>query len=67
MAAGILVILLYAGLGVAFVGLAVGLYLLAVSTRKRYRCPVCGETMRVEWMDAKRCGMCGAPLNRNGN
>ena len=40
------------------------LYISAVQSRKSYRCPQCGEMVRVEYMDASRCGMCGAPLKR---
>lgn len=42
--------------------LAILLYYLAVRSRKTYRCPQCGESIRVEYLTAKRCGMCGAPL-----
>jgi len=39
------------------------LYLFSVRSRKSYRCPQCGEAIKnVEYMKAKRCGMCGAPL-----
>ena len=43
--------------------LAIVLYLFSVRSRKSYRCPQCGETIKnVEYLKAKRCGMCGAPL-----
>lgn len=44
--------------------LAILFYILAVQSRKSYQCPQCGEKVRVEYMDASRCGMCGAPLKR---
>ena len=40
------------------------LYISAAQSRKSYRCPKCGEKVRVEYMDTSRCGMCGAPLKR---
>ncbi len=52
-----------------FVGMlaaAVLFYALAVSTRKQYRCPKCGEKVTVEQMKASRCSMCGAPLDEEG-
>ena len=46
----------------ALVGLGIVFYLFSVSSRKSYRCPQCGERItNVEHMEAKRCGMCGAP------
>ena len=40
-------------------------YFVSVLSRKSYRCPQCGEqVVDVEHMSAKRCGMCGAPLER---
>jgi hypothetical protein len=47
------------------VALAILFYVLAVSSRRSYRCPKCGEKLRTEYLDAKRCGMCGAPLERS--
>jgi hypothetical protein len=53
---------------VAIVALLVALgilfYVLAVASRKSYRCPSCGEQMTVEHMRASHCNMCGAPLER---
>ncbi len=40
------------------------LYISAAQSRKSYRCPKCGEKVRVEYMDTSRCGMCGAHLKR---
>ncbi|MCP4346662.1 MAG: hypothetical protein GY795_14190 [Desulfobacterales bacterium] len=37
-------------------------YYLAVRSRKTYRCPECGESVRVEHMETARCGMCGSLL-----
>lgn len=44
--------------------LAVLFYFFAVKSRKTYKCSQCGEKVQVEYMDASRCGMCGAPLKR---
>lgn len=44
--------------------LAVLFYFLSVQSRKVYHCPQCGEKVRVEHMNASRCGMCGAPLEQ---
>ena len=44
--------------------LAVLFYILSVRSRKFYRCPQCDEKVRVEHMNASRCGMCGAPLKQ---
>ncbi len=49
----------------AVVVLAILFYVLAVSSRRSYRCPKCGEKLLTEYLDAKRCGMCGAPLERS--
>jgi hypothetical protein len=51
------------GLG-ALVGVAVVVYIFSVSSRRHYRCPQCGERIRTEYLAAKRCGMCGAELER---
>ena len=43
--------------------LCIVVYFFSVRSRKSYRCPQCGESItNVEYMQAKRCGMCGAPL-----
>ena len=60
---GLIVLLIYGGIGLVVVGLAVLFYLRAVSSRKRYCCPQCGERMSVELMQATHCNMCGAPLH----
>lgn len=44
--------------------LAVLFYFLSVKSRKSYNCPQCSEKVRVEYMKASRCGMCGAPLKQ---
>ncbi|MHC4431153.1 MAG: hypothetical protein ACYS14_07180 [Planctomycetota bacterium] len=45
--------------------LVVILYCFSVISRKTYRCSKCGERLvGVEYLSAKRCGMCGAPLER---
>lgn len=43
---------------------AILFYFLSVQSRKDYKCPQCGEKVRVEHMKASRCGMCGAPLKQ---
>lgn len=48
----------------AIIVLAIFFYFLSVRSRKSYRCPQCGEKIRVEHMKASRCGMCGAPLKQ---
>ena len=40
------------------------LYLFAAASRKSYRCPKCGEQITAEYLEAKHCNMCGAPLNK---
>ena len=49
---------------VGFFALAVFLTILAVRSRKTYRCSECGEAQRVEYLDARRCSHCGAPLQQ---
>ncbi len=44
--------------------LALLFYFLSVQSRKTYNCPQCGERVRVEHMNASRCGMCGAPIKQ---
>lgn len=44
--------------------LAILFYFLSVQSRKSYKCPQCGERVRVEHMKASRCGMCGAPIKQ---
>lgn len=44
--------------------LALLFYFLSVQSRKTYNCPQCGERVRVEHMNARRCGMCGAPIKQ---
>ena len=60
-----IVVLIYGGIFVGLGLLALLFYTLAVSSRKSYECPQCGEKLRVEHMEASHCNMCGAPLNRN--
>jgi ribosomal protein S27AE len=50
-------------IGLVLIGIV--LYIFSVMSRKSYRCPKCGEkVVDVEYLSAKRCGMCGAPLER---
>ncbi len=58
------IVIVYGGIGVVVVLLSVVTYLFAVSSRKRYRCPSCGERIRTEYLDAAHCNMCGAPLQQ---
>lgn len=46
----------------AIVG-AVFFFSRAVSSRKYYKCPHCGESFRVELMRASHCKACGAEVN----
>ena len=39
------------------------LYGLARGSRRQYQCPQCGETIEMEYLDAKRCNACGARLS----
>lgn len=38
-------------------------YARAVRSRKIYKCSECGESFRVELMEASHCKVCGAPVN----
>ena len=56
---------LFVILGAAFlVALGIIFYVFAVASRKSYRCPQCGERFTTEHLSAKRCGHCGAELER---
>ena len=59
---GLVVLLLYTGIGVIVIVLGVLFYLRSVASRKRYCCPQCGEQVSVELMKAGHCNVCGAPL-----
>ena len=61
---GWVVILIYGIGGLLVIGLAVVVYLFAVGSRKSYSCPQCGERVRTEYLEARRCGHCGAELQR---
>jgi hypothetical protein len=39
-------------------------YAFSFASRKAYLCPECGERMTAEYLKAKRCNMCGAPLQQ---
>lgn len=56
------VLLVYFFIGVVIVLLGIFFFMLSVASRKRYRCPQCGEVIRTEYLHASRCNMCGAPL-----
>ncbi|MAE63776.1 MAG: hypothetical protein CMJ18_05845 [Phycisphaeraceae bacterium] len=59
------IFLIYGGVIVVLVVLGILFYLRAVASRRRMRCPQCGETVQVELMEASHCSSCGAPL-KNG-
>jgi hypothetical protein len=59
-------LLVYAGILLTIVGLGALFYILAVASTRYYRCPACGERVMTEQLSARRCGMCGAPLRREG-
>lgn len=44
--------------------LGIGFYALSVNSRRSYVCPECGERITTEYLDAKRCNLCGAPLQK---
>ena len=52
----------------ALVGLAVlvpvTLFIFAYASRSRFRCDKCGEELITEYLNAERCGMCGAALRQ---
>jgi len=39
-------------------------YVFSVLSRKSYRCPQCGERITTEYLDARHCNTCGAPLSQ---
>jgi hypothetical protein len=52
---------------VVLVAMAVGgVWYFAVLSRKSYECPSCGERLTVEYMEARHCNVCGAPLGKGG-
>ena len=58
------VLLIYGGVVLLLIVGGIIAYLFARSSRRSYECPQCGERITTEYLDAKRCGMCGAPLKR---
>lgn len=42
--------------------LAIFVFLFSRLSRKKYKCPECGNTITVEYLEAKRCDVCGALL-----
>ena len=57
------IVLIYGVGGAIIFGLGIVFTIRAVLSRKTYRCPSCGERVRVELMNATHCNTCGAPLN----
>ena len=55
-------LLIYLGIGVVVILLGILFFLRAFASRKTYRCPQCGEEIRVELMHASHCNTCGADL-----
>jgi predicted RNA-binding Zn-ribbon protein involved in translation (DUF1610 family) len=55
----------YLFLGVFSVFCIMLVYFLSVMSRKAYTCPECGEKIRVEYMRASRCSVCGALLKQD--
>jgi DNA-directed RNA polymerase subunit RPC12/RpoP len=43
------------------------LYKRAVDSRKYYKCTECGESFRVELMEASHCKTCGARVFQSGD
>ncbi len=48
---------------IAIVVVGIICFIFAIRSRKYYKCPVCGESFRAEFMKAKRCKVCGAELD----
>ena len=57
-----LIVIIYAAAGLLLLWLGIAFYIRSVASRKVYRCPSCGESFRVELMDAGHCNTCGATL-----
>jgi ribosomal protein S27AE len=49
---------------VVLIILSVIFYYFSVRSRKKYKCPECGEFVNVEYMETTRCGMCGSLLKK---
>lgn len=45
-----------------FVGIPLAFFVFSVASRRSYRCPQCGERITTEYLKAKHCNLCGAPL-----
>lgn len=58
------VLIIYGGVFLAIMLLALLFFTLSVQSRKRYTCPNCGERIHMEHMEASHCNTCGAPLGR---
>jgi predicted RNA-binding Zn-ribbon protein involved in translation (DUF1610 family) len=57
--------MIYFFVGVVIVFLGLIFFVLSVASRKRYRCPQCGEFIQTEYLNASRCNTCGAPLREH--
>jgi hypothetical protein len=58
------ILLVYTLIGLGLIVLCVIFYFFSVRSRRSYACPQCGERITTEYLDARRCGMCGAELRR---
>jgi ribosomal protein S27AE len=59
-----IVILVYILGGIVALILGALLYFFAVSSRRTFKCPECGEIVTTEYLEAHRCGMCGTELKQ---
>ncbi len=62
---GFYILLFYALIAVAILTFGLLLWARSSLSRKSYRCPKCHEVVQVELMNATRCNVCGAPLDRD--
>ena len=58
------ILLIYGGVGVVLLAGCIIFYMFSRASRKSYSCPQCGERMTTEYLNATRCGHCGAELRR---
>ncbi len=56
--------LIYGPAAALLLFLGIVFYLRSAASRQTYRCSQCGESFRVELMDASHCNHCGAPLKK---
>ncbi len=46
------------------IALSAIVFYFSLRSRKKYKCPECGESVNVEHMETARCGMCGSLLRK---